>query len=237
MKPKGKPWEISSKTSRVFGINSVNSKLVQLARWCKYNNPDNCRSHGLQQGSLSDAANGGIVSAVVCQLGGHTSLITNMGYQQPTNQQTHNRVICNKYGSPKQIKEDHKAAYQSKLLGSPPTIFSPSAKQFASSPQISPIDYGASNSTNNSTKSAVKKPILHPDYVHNCYWSYSDLDYADDRKPSPVNSSPDSSAAISEAGVGKLGKHTQLAFRPKKKKKGKKEESLRSSSPKNHYQS
>ena len=69
-----------------------------------------------------------------------------------------------------------------------------------------------------------KKPTLpHPDYVDNCYWNYSDLDEGDDRKPSAVDSSPDSSAATSEASMGKLGLQAQLAaMRPKKKKKKKK---------------
>ena len=69
-----------------------------------------------------------------------------------------------------------------------------------------------------------KKPTMHhPDYVDKHYRNYlSYLDY-NNKKSSPVDfSSPDSSAATSEAGVGKLGLQTQLAMRPKKKKKNEK---------------
>ena len=76
-------------------------------------------------------------------------------------------------------------------------------------------------SNHKSAKSYSKKPTLpHPDYVDNCYWNYSDLDEGDDRKPSPVDSSPDYFAATSEAArIRKFGLQTQLAMRPKKKRK------------------
>ena len=226
----------------------MNHLLRQLALSCDYENLLKATTHGKRQHGLSKCATYGVEGTAMIQLGGHSSNKTNAGYHRP-NQQSADWIIAAKHRSPNKIRADLEA-YQtkqkmiaskksspeppsvrlsSKKKISPKPLFSPSAAHFG----LSQIDLNANppNSTQKGTKSYSKKPILHPDYVHNRYQNYSDLDDGpDNRKASPLDSSPDSSAATSEARDGKLGKHTQPAFRPKKKKKKKKKVQH------NHYQ-
>ena len=103
-KAEGRDWCLSPHSSMCIGVNTINPKLKQMAKWCGFDNAENCTSHGNRRAGISKYANSGCGPAVLKQAGGHASLQMVATYHKP-NQDAFDAAICCKAGSPTAIRK------------------------------------------------------------------------------------------------------------------------------------